>query len=556
MNDNIKNEARTLVPLVINDGTRQLGTLAEITATAQTVTAAASCKLSFRGGSFSRQTVKHYRKELLPILDDICGLCNMGYFKVSVSVVNIQAAAMNNTLVHIDGFSADVSVFVAMLSAIFGIDVPGDIIFSGVVSKGVILPVASLAVKLQTAEAGGIKKFYAGKLEDKDSLELINAEELAAADNAIRSHRQRRIMQIKCVGSISELFDDIFDDYDFLLASLNAGVFNKKIIVSSTTPTAMIAKKICSMDIDKFRSILSMLTPAKKFEQVYFLWEKYLLLHIHTGCYPFGCGQLCHDWMCSIPPGLRNKIRTPFVSMEFFARLSQLAGQNDYHDLGLFLDCIRGKFLKPLVPVPAGGNENEVLDGRAMFNSVVSEINGRYLDQHIGIKIDSARASFLLSSSTVKNYADFLELAEAFYLHLCRFIPEEPSLKSFFGSGSDGVYELIDCAFANKGGFAEARCRALDGSNGGLRSVLDELTAHIKRQVYTRHVNAVFKKAIDIKDDKQKKAFVAGALSYLRPVLPPELVNRPAESLLEHTEVLARLYVKMIDTVRYIMSRL
>jgi len=482
---NIKKQARVRVPVVINSGQNRLGAVAVVTAVARKIQNTVGCKLSCGTASFGRKTARHYRKELLPLLDDICEIFGIGNFDISLSAVNLQIAAINDLHLEIDGFSGDIGVFFAMFSAIFGIEVGEDVIFSGAVSKGNILPVASLGVKLETAEKAGIKKFYCADVNIKDSLAMIDVDELNAAGSAVREHRQRHVMQIKCLLNVFEIFDDVFDDYETLLAAFSTGAFNEHMVINPTTPVEMIAEKICSMDMTKLRNTLSTLALANKFDRVDLLWDKYLMFYINADKYPICCGRLIYEWMCGMPPKIRNQIKIPFISMETFAKLSQFAGKENSVDLGLFFDCIRGKYLKPLKAAKTGDNESEVLDGRAFFDSVASLITAEYLDNQFGIIIDSARASFILPSTIVGSYAGFIELAEAFFNHLCGFTSLKPTFKSSDGSQNAAVYSIIERAFANKGGFAEARCRALDGSSGGLRTVLDEITAQFKRDVYT-----------------------------------------------------------------------
>jgi len=163
MNGQNQRTGQAMVPVVISDGANQLGAVAAIIALAKSIDSN-RCKLFCSDDSFTKQSTKHYRKELLRLLDSICNRCKIPYCQINISAKNIQAAAINDAKLEINGFSADVSVFIAMLSAMFGIEVPQNCIFSGHISKGQILPVASLAVKLQTAIEAGTEKFYCGIL--------------------------------------------------------------------------------------------------------------------------------------------------------------------------------------------------------------------------------------------------------------------------------------------------------------------------------------------------------------------------------------------------------
>ncbi|RKY10699.1 MAG: hypothetical protein DRP56_00335 [Planctomycetota bacterium] len=555
MNGENKRTGRAKVPVVLSDGPNQLAAVATVIASVKH-SDSNRCKLSCTDGAFNKQTVKHYRRELLAALNSLCQSCQLPYCDFELSAENLQAAAINDARLEISGFSADISVFVAMLSAALGIEVPDDSIFSGHMSKGRVLPVASLAAKLKGAIAGGLKRFYCASLNPADSLAVVDSAELDAADNAIRMHR--RDIEIRCADTVFELFDAVFSDYDVLLAAIHTGVFNTDLAVDPKSPVERIAQKIGSVDMPTLRNTLSTLTMAENIERVYTLWNAFLTSSINAGRYPVGCGELIYEWMCTVPPHIRRSglIKIPLIEMEVFVKLSRLAGKEHFGDLGLLFDGIRGKYLKSVSTAPVSKNNNEGVNDCLVFDSVVSSISAKHLDESFGTDIDNARASFILPSTVVESYADFTDFTEAFYNHLCGFTKTKPTVTGSGKHQSAAVYSLIDRAFANKGGYAEARCRAIDGGGGGLRVVLDEITEQFKRDIYADQINASFKRAIDIRDDDEKKAFIAGALKRLDRFLPDGWADRDPASLLGQTEVLAKIYVKAVDAVRQNMSRL
>ena len=80
-------------------------------------------------------------------------------------------------------------------------------------------------------------------------------------------------------------------------------------------------------------------------------------------------------------------------------------------------------------------------------------------------------------------------------------------------------------------------------------------TTRLKRDIYSDHIEAAFKRAIDMGNDQDKKAFIAGALHRLRPLLPPDMRNKRPEDLTDKTKMLAQIYTNAIDTVRHNFSR-
>ena len=552
--ENIVGQAKTV--LVVSDGQSQLGAITTIFVSAKN-TECKSCKLCCTGSpEFDEHTIEHYRKNLLPIFDSICNRCNIPYSNFGISAENLQAAAINDAKLEINGFSADVSVFIAILSALLGIAVSQNFVFSGHISRGNILPVASLPIKLETAIAGGFKRFYCCSVNTDDSLASIDKAELDAADDAIR--RYRRQIQIKCTDDIFDIFEDVFSDSDILLASINTGVFGKGLNIIPELPSDYISKKICSIDMYSFRKCVSTITLAKDFERVYLLWKQLLTYFINDDQYPRGCGRLLYEYMCGIPPHIRRsgKLKIPFIEMDMFPKLWQLAGSDDYDDIAMLFDGIRGKYLTQGRTIATGNSDTNNSDDCSAFDTVVLSITAKHLDEKYGISIDQARSSFVVPTTTVTSHDDFLDILEAYYTHLSGFTCMELNIKNSYGNTPNQAYRLLERSFADKGGFAEARCRAIDGSKGGLRSVLDEMTSLFKRDIYSDHVFAVFKRAIDIKNDQEKRAFIVGALKRLSPFLPLELRSKAPEFLVDHTEELARVYVSAVDSVRHTISRL
>ena len=114
--------------------------------------------------------------------------------------------------------------------------------------------------------------------------------------------------------------------------------------------------------------------------------------------------------------------------------------------------------------------------------------------------------------------------------------------------GPDAV-ALLERAFAKWGGFNGALAEARWPTRGGLRAALDAMTDQLKTEQQAKYVSYVFKEAIDALDHDARAAFVAALLDRLRPDLPADLQEQPAERFVDHYEAIARAYVDSRDQV-------
>jgi hypothetical protein len=89
-------------------------------------------RVRFTGrGTFKDQTARHIVDTVLPTVDRICSGVGLRRRRFEISVANTAATAAVDLGIAISGFSADVAILVAMLSAALGIPVPQDVVFTG-----------------------------------------------------------------------------------------------------------------------------------------------------------------------------------------------------------------------------------------------------------------------------------------------------------------------------------------------------------------------------------------------------------------------------------------
>ena len=102
---------------------------------------------------FADDTQRHLRATVLPLVQRLCQSLGLALGSFEVSAVNLAAASHLDLGLEISGFSADLPLFLALLSARLGLPVPQDVVCTGHIasSDGDVRMVQNLPAKLDAA---------------------------------------------------------------------------------------------------------------------------------------------------------------------------------------------------------------------------------------------------------------------------------------------------------------------------------------------------------------------------------------------------------------------
>ena len=130
-----------------------------------------------------------------------------------------------------------------------------------------------------------------------------------------------------------------------------------------------------------------------------------------------------------------------------------------------------------------------------MMNSIgriLAELDERYIAQRVGIPHDEARLSYVLSRNTVSDFREFERVIGSYYNHhftSCISHGGRLSPSEAIGRGK----EILEAEYRRRGGdLVSAYNDAHDGTNGGLRAILDLIASHLKAEAVERHIRQVF----------------------------------------------------------------
>jgi hypothetical protein len=217
---------RARTALVFGQGEHQKAVISAI------VVRVADCadgdRLSFGGTvSFSDSVKKHIRDIIVPLADRLLTQLGMSQKCYEMSAVNLGAASSHDIGINISGFSADVPIFLSLLSASLNIPVPDAMISMGHIasSEGDIRAVKALPAKIDAAVSdSSITEFICPGLRDDTSMAALSPREHEKSIKAMMSSMDS--MRVRQVYDISELIRLVFIEEDIVLASLKEEFFN------------------------------------------------------------------------------------------------------------------------------------------------------------------------------------------------------------------------------------------------------------------------------------------------------------------------------------------
>jgi hypothetical protein len=126
----------------------------------------------------------------------------------------------------------------------------------------------------------------------------------------------------------------------------------------------------------------------------------------------------------------------------------------------------------------------------SMIENILSELDERAIARNVGIGHDEARMSFPLRSNTIANFEAFSRTIGDYYNQHVG-VMSGGTLSRAEAQGR--AKELLERDYRRRGGdIVSAFNDAHDGTNGGLRVILDKLADALKAESVERHVRDVF----------------------------------------------------------------
>ena len=479
----------------------EIGIVSEVIV--RTVTGEQASRLDFRGpAKFKADTKQHIKSIILPIIDKIMDSLGVSKKNYEISAVNLGATASADIGVEITGFSADLPLLFALLSASLKIPLRQDILCTGHVASidGDIAPVRGIPIKLEAAlTTPGISAFVLPDLDTDGSLQKQTPIKYKAAKESMLKYKGD--IKIHSVVDIYDAAKIFLTDESIVSGSLEAGFFYvKSTDRDSESPIDRTVSLIFEENDKRFWDVLGYSLLNRRVQKAKKLLRIYVDFHIKNQFYPEDFGRRLFHLVISLPPSIRRSDGLfPLVSMELYIKLTQYIIKNDHKDLqqlhkAVFGEGIDGPFRQmdenKGLKTHEGGLENELLE------SLLAELSEENLARKIGFPLDEARLSYVMDKVTVKDGYEFNETITAFYAHIYRYL-ESPKGHLKKSALSTEAIDTVENAFGPKGGYTAALAEAKYGINGGMRLVFDTMTEHLKKEQKRKYIPMIFKVMVD-----------------------------------------------------------
>ena len=190
------------------------------------------------------------------------------------------------------------------------------------------------------------------------------------------------------------------------------------------------------------------------------------------------------------------------------------------------------------------------------ITSILDALDERNIARAIGIPHDEARLSYRLNSNTVSNFDEFaFTLGDYVRHHSSRCIASGGTLSLTEATGR--AKEILEKAYHRQNGdVVTAFNDAHDGTNGGLRHVLDVIAEALKTEAVEHYVREVFDRSVAPNSWEDKVRVINEFIARYGPVLSSSVSLSEPERYAHNYKELIRSYVESLQRTSSVFRRL
>jgi hypothetical protein len=192
----------------------------------------------------------------------------------------------------------------------------------------------------------------------------------------------------------------------------------------------------------------------------------------------------------------------------------------------------------------------------ASIENLLAELDERTIAQRIGVQHDEARMQYQLRSNTVESFDEFNRIISDYYNHhFTTCVSRGGSLPLSEASGR--AKELLEQEYRRRNGdVVMAYNDAHDGTNGGLRVVLDMIAEAIKAESIERYTRDVFDRYVTPNSWEQKVEIIRQFIAQCGVSLSSSIRTDQPERYASNYQELIRAYVSALQGTSSIFRRL
>ena len=455
------------------------------------------------------RTRRHLEEVILPIVDRITESLDLPIRNFIISVSNVSASATMGKGLHISGFSADIPLFMALISASLQMALRQGIISTGHIASlaGDVTPVLDIPRKIEAAiYSTDVTEFIYPNIGKDLSPSALIPDELRKAKESLYQHKGR--IKLTAIEDIRDAIMASFSEKAIAMAALAQGFFDKKSDSGDANDPVTRSVSFLLEDNEKrfwegLRDLLFRQEEAKAKSTI----RSFIDYHLNQRRYPKNFGEQLHRLAMSLPILVRRLDGLfPLVGIDQCIALSQYAESTDHTDVQtLYKLTSPDEFLRKM-DTPERDDASAAGDlsyEGQLIRKILFELSDESLTEKIGKPLDEARANYVMKAVTVKDAFEFNLAITSFYVHMMRYTQLPEGHVSRDAASSEAV-DAIRTAFQDRGGYDAALAEAKSAVQGGLRFVFDVMTENEKSVKKGKYKNMILKEAIDAFDWEAK----------------------------------------------------
>ena len=505
------------------------------------------------------ESSKQVRTVIIGILDRMTSSLGLGQMDFEISITNSGVSSTRDTGLAIDGFSAELPIFLAMLSSALQIPIHQDFVATGHISSldGCLAPVSGLVEKLQAAATNStITRFIFPDLKCDDSLMTLTPKELQETELALATNKNS-IEQCP-VKDISEAIEQTFTDEGMVLGSLNSGYYGSVSELTMNQGVSGRALSVLTRNAEaRFWRILESHLLDCDIDRSKILVDRFASLHVGRREYPEEFGHKLQRLLVSLPPAVkRDRHLFPLLPMKTCIQLSQWADKGDYSDVQCLFGCTQdSSYLLKRIAGPSAEDcaSPHPTESIPLLDHFLNALAPQTIVEEVLLPIDQARAAYQMANVMVEDYAEFCDTVISFHGHLLRHLGRIRGTVDSLALAPDAL-DFVERAFSDQGGMKMAVEESKNAIRGGLRYILDKMTERMKAEEREKYVRMVFKSMVDPLDFGMKVSLMEAFFRRVGPSLPEDIRKHSPEQYATDYELVIRAYSesleKMIQTLK------
>jgi hypothetical protein len=193
----------------------------------------------------------------------------------------------------------------------------------------------------------------------------------------------------------------------------------------------------------------------------------------------------------------------------------------------------------------------------AAIDSLLAALDEREIARRVTMEHDEARMRYRLSSNTVRDFREFSSVVADYYnYHQMTCISRGGRLSNTDAYGE--VKDLLEreCRRRDNGDIVSAFNDAHDGTNGGLRVILDIIADTLKARAVERYTAAMFDRHVAPNAWDDKVEIIRQFIAFCGPMLAGSIVASQPERYAHDWSELLRSFVEGLRRTSSIFRRL